>query len=290
MARVPKAIHERQFLRAARGTSTKAPQDPPNPLMDPELLLHADLQNRLEAIDSFLRARYGLSSGQTAVGLVDLNSARAAMIRPDDLYYAASVSKLAILLAYFQLNPDATADLPPETRHDLGLMIKASSNEAASRFSRKLGLANIQQVLSDFGFYDSSRGGIWMGKHYGEQSARLLDPVSGHSHAANVRQLLRFYLLLEQGKLISPKASRVMQDIFASPAIPHDPIKFVAGLRERPVQLMRKWGSWEDWLHDTAVITGAGRHYILVGLTHHPRGDQYLVDLARAIDDLLSGP
>ena len=55
------------------------------------------------------------------------------------------------------------------------------------------------------------------------------------------------------------------------------------------VQILRKWGSWENWLHDTAVITGLGRHYILVALTHHPQGDAYLTDLARAVDDLMGG-
>ena len=43
-------------------------------------------------------------------------------------------------------------------------------------------------------------GGIWMGKHYGRGGERLGDPIGNNSHAATVRQLLRFYLLLEQGK------------------------------------------------------------------------------------------
>jgi hypothetical protein len=55
------------------------------------------------------------------------------------------------------------------------------------------------------------------------------------------------------------------------------------------VKLIRKWGSWDDWFHDSAVIRGQGRDYILVGLTHHPRGDEYLVALAQAADDLMSG-
>jgi len=104
-----------------------------------------------------------------------------------------------------------------------------------------------------------------------------------------VRQLLRYFLLLEQGKLISPTASKTMREIFASPDIPHDRIKFVQALWDREVQIIRKWGSWEDWRHDTAVMTGPRRHYILVALTHHPKGDEYLVDLARSVDDLMAG-
>jgi aryl-alcohol dehydrogenase-like predicted oxidoreductase len=34
--------------------------------------------------------------------------------------------------------------------------------------------------------------------------------------------------------------------------------------------------------------TGGGRHYILVALTKHPKGDEYLVDLAKGVDDLLA--
>jgi beta-lactamase class A len=127
-----------------------------------------------------------------------------------------------------------------------------------------------------------------VGKHYGKGGERIGDPVADHSHAATVRQLLRFYLLLYQGRLISPDASRVMREIFASPDIPHDPHKFVKGLAGREVQVLRKWGSWENYLHDSALVTGPGRSYILVGLTHHPKGDDYLENLAPQVDDLLS--
>lgn len=85
----------------------------------------------------------------------------------------------------------------------------------------------------------------------------------------------------------SPAASRTMREIFASPDIPHDDHKFVKALAGRDREILRKWGSWQEWLHDSAVVTGEGRHYILVGLTHHPKGDEYLVDLARGVDDLM---
>ena len=55
------------------------------------------------------------------------------------------------------------------------------------------------------------------------------------------------------------------------------------------VKIIRKWGTWENWRHDAAVITASDRRYILVGLTNHPRGDAYLVDLAERVDDLMQG-
>ena len=61
----------------------------------------------------------------------------------------------------------------------------------------------------------------------------------------------------------------------------------VPPLAGRNVHIIRKWGSWENWQHDSAVITAHDRRYIIVGLTNHPKGDDYLIDLARAVDDLM---
>jgi len=102
-----------------------------------------------------------------------------------------------------------------------------------------------------------------------------------------VRQCLRFYSLLEQGQLVSAQASKTMREIFESPDIPPERNKFLKGLSGRHLQVIRKSGSWENWLHDTAVICGPGRHYALVGLTEHPKGDDYLADLAATVDDLM---
>jgi beta-lactamase class A len=246
------------------------------------------LQAKLETIDASLREKFSMTAEQTAVGLLDLQTLRMAMIRPDHEEYAASVAKVGILLAYFQLHPEAATSLDPTIQHELGLMAKISSNEMAAKYSHELGLKNIQKVLDDDGFYDADHGGgIWVGKHYGKGDERYLDPFGQNSHAVTVRQLLRYFLMLEQGKLVSPAASKKMRDIFESPDIPHDDIKFVKALDGRDVQIIRKWGTWEDWRHDSAVITAPDRHYILVALTHHPQGDDYLVELGRAVDDLM---
>ncbi len=244
------------------------------------------LQAKLEAIDARLRDQFEMTTAHTAVGVLDLRRLRLAMIHPDRMEYAASVAKVGILLAYFQLHPQAATALDPQTRHELGMMAKISSNEMAAKFSQQMGLGQIQAVLNSYHFYDTNHGGgIWVGKHYGVGGERIGDPIGNNSHGATVRQLLRFWLLLEQDKLVSPEACQRMREIFASPELPHDDIKFVKGLAGRKVQILRKWGSWENWLHDTAVITGPGRQYILVAMTNHPKGDEYLVELAPAVDD-----
>lgn len=247
------------------------------------------LQTALEKIDSTLRSKYGMATNETAVGLLDLRTLRLAMIRPDSEDYAASVAKIGILLAFFHLHPEAATNLNDTDRHDLGLMVKASSNEMAAKYSRQIGLKKIQEIINQYHFYDTNHGGgIWVGKHYGQGGERYGDPIADNSHAATVRQLLRFFLLLEQGKLVSPAAAQTMRELFASPDIPHDDIKFVKALAPRGVQIVRKWGTWENWFHDAAIITGPNRHYILVAMTRNPKGDDYLVALAEAVDDLLA--
>ena len=246
------------------------------------------LQAKLELVEAGLRRKYDITPEQAAVGLLDLNTMRLAMLHPDREEYAASVPKIGILLAYFQLHPETATNLNEEVRHELGLMAKASSNEMAAKYSRAMGLQQIQTVLNSYHFYDTNHGGgIWLGKHYGRSDERHGSPVADNSHAATVRQLLRYFLMLEQGRLVSPAASKTMREIFASPDIPQDEIKFVKGLSGRDVQIIRKWGSWEDWMHDCAVVSGGGRHYILVALTRHPKGDEYLAGLAKAVDDLM---
>lgn len=250
--------------------------------------INPPLQAQLEDIDASLRAKYGMTTNQASLGLLDLRALHLALIHPDREDYGASVAKIGILFAYFDLRPDAATNLDAQTRHELGLMIKPSSNEMAAKYSQMLGLKPIQKALESSGFYDASHGGgIWVGKHYGITGERIGDPVGDNSHAVTVRQVMRFYLLMEQNKLVSPAASRTMREIFASPDIPAENIKFVKGLEGRPLEILRKSGTWENWLHDSALITGPDRCYILVALTNHPRGDDYLADLALAVDDLM---
>jgi beta-lactamase class A len=256
--------------------------------LDYDTPVDADLQRQVEAIDARLRDQHGMTAEHTAVGVLDLRRPRLAMTHPDRIEYAASVAKIGILLAYFHLHPEAATSLDANTQHELALMIKPSSNEMAAKFSRAMGLHEIQEVLNGYGLYDAARGGgLWVGKHYGPNSERIGDPVADHSHAATVRQLLRFYALLDSGRLVSPAASRKMREIFLSPGIPHDDHKFVRALAGREVVILRKWGSWQDYLHDTALIEGPHRRYVLVALTHHAAGDAYLEDLAREVDDLM---
>lgn len=244
------------------------------------------LQAWLENLDLSLRTELGMSEKDSAAGILDMRSGKLALVRPDRIEYAASVAKIGILYAWFDLHREAPGHMDPQVERELGEMAKISSNEMAAKYSREIGLKKIQEILTRDGFYDAAHGGgIWVGRHYGKSEERYGDPLADHSHAVTVRQVLRFFLLLEQGKLISPEASAEMRRIFDSPELPHDNIKFVKALSANSdLHLRRKWGTWEDWMHDAAAVSGPGRHYLLTAVTHHPRGDEYLEKFAAAVD------
>jgi beta-lactamase class A len=285
----PFAVAAMVFLLACAVSAASENRAMEDYVLDFETPADAGLQERLVAIDAKVRAELEIPAGKASAGLLDLRTLRLALIDPDRIEYGASVPKIGILLAYFQLHPEAVENLDDETRHALGLMAKISNNEMAARFTLQMGLKRVQEVLNSYQFYDAERGGgLWVGKHYGIDDERFGDPVGDNSHGVTARQVLRYFLLLEQGKLVSPEASRAMRGIFAYPRLPHDQIKFVKALAGRDREIIRKWGSWKHWLHDSAVVSGEGRHYILVGITHHPRGDDYLEALAAAVDDLLA--
>ncbi|MDB6028407.1 MAG: hypothetical protein JWM68_4630 [Verrucomicrobiales bacterium] len=276
------------FLTGCTCTHPKASRAFESYTLDYSTPVNPALQAKIERIDKGLRAKYGMTTNLPAVGVLDLNTRRLAMIHPDQGDYAASVAKIGILLAYFQLHPEAATNLDSQVRHELGLMAKISDNEMAAKYSQLMGLKEIQQVINSYGLYDKEHGGgLWVGRHYGKSTERIGDPVGDNSHAATVRQLLRYFLWLEQGKLVSPAASKTMREIFMTPDLPHDDIKFVKGLAGRKVEIIRKWGTWQTWFHDSAIVTGQGRHYIIAAMTNHPKGDEYLVDLAQAVDDVL---
>jgi len=252
-----------------------------------------ELQAALEEMDRRIGKKLGIPDSHRAFGVLDLTGLHLAMVRPDEIFYGASVPKIGILLSYFETHPEAARDLPEEVERELQLMIKRSSNEMAAKYSQLVGLKTIQKILQSdrYRLYDRELGGgLWCGKHYGIPEPRTGDPLGGQSHAATVRQCLRFYLMLEQGRLVSPAACRKMEEIFAAPGLEFFNSSFVAGLRGRGASLIRKSGLWEDWHLDTARVRHGERVYLLAGMAHHPGGREYLAALAAEMDEVLCGP
>lgn len=234
-----------------------------------------------------------ISSGKMAVGLVDMSSpanSRYAQVNGDVEMYAASLPKIAILLAAFDQIERGKLRMTEEVEQDLNDMIRFSNNAAATRMIDRLGgLMRVNDVLKHphYRFYDSKTGGLWVGKRYAKEGPRVPDPLKGISHAATVDQVCRFYYLLATGRLVSPKASRTMLEMMSEPGIEH---KFVKTLKERApnADLYRKSGTWHGWHADSVLVWGPSwRRYILVGLVESEKGEQIMRDLVPVAEKVL---
>ncbi|MFH0979933.1 MAG: N-acetylmuramoyl-L-alanine amidase-like domain-containing protein [Planctomycetota bacterium] len=261
--------------------------------LDEATPLAPDLQVALEAIDRRLGELYDIPQTDRAVGVLDLNDLRLAMVNPDRMFCGAGVAELGILLAYFQTYPQGVADLPAEVQRGLGRMIKVGDPHVAAEYSQLLGPERIQEVLraDRYRFYDPTRGrGLWYGQHPGQVQSGMSDSLHDPSCGATVRQCLRFYLMLEQGRLVSGPASAKIREVFAAPELEHVESGFVRGLQGRDLTLIRKSSTWQDWQLDTARIEHRQQIYLLVGMVRHPAGDDYLARMAAAVDEHLCGP
>jgi len=148
--------------------------------------LQSALEARLNANPEWARL---IRQRKMAVGVVDMGNgvSRFARVNGNQMMYAASLPKIAILLAAYVSFEDGSLAETAGVHADLADMIRISNNAAATRLIDAIGMKKIQAVLEDpqFGFYDEKRGGgLWVGKRYAAAGPRVGDPVHNISHGA----------------------------------------------------------------------------------------------------------
>ncbi len=232
-----------------------------------------------------------IEQNKMAVGVVDLSNpatARFASVNGWTMMYAASLPKIAVLLAAYQNIEDGVLRESPDLHEWLVQMIRRSSNYAASYMIDFIGMKRIEDVLQRYSFYiPENGGGIWLGARYAPGGERNPEPIKGLCHAATVNQLCRFYYMLANGELISPERSRQMLEILSRPGL-HD--KFVSVLEKHvsPDRLFRKSGDWNVSYSDSVLVLDDGwRKYILTALIEDKDGERILRDLVPVIEGLL---
>jgi beta-lactamase class A len=251
------------------------------------------LQKGLERCLTALKLNRAAREKNLSIVLVDITNPalpRMAYINPNEMMYAASLPKIAILLGAFDRIARGEMTLDDDTHDKLALMIRNSSNQAATEILNQVGKSYLANLLQSprYRLYDPQRnGGLWVGKEYSKSGAWKRDPMHNLSHGATALQVARFYYLLQTGQLVSPEYSRQMKDILADPAIKH---KFVKGLESKHPnpRIYRKSGTWRQYHSDSAIIEHDGRRYIAVALAKSPLGGKWLSDLIVAMDDLIS--
>lgn len=240
---------------------------------------------KLKLTDAVRRKRLGVS-------LVDVTNPvrpRVAAVNGDEMIYAASLPKIAILLGAFVLIENGEMKFDEVTQQDLTDMIRVSSNYAATKMLNRVGKPRLAKILRSerFRLYDPEvNGGLWVGKDYAKKAAWKRDPLHNLSHGATALQTARFYYYLDTNRLVSPGLSEQMKNILSDPGIRH---KFVKGLEARPgSRIYRKSGSWKQWHADSALVERNGRKYIAVALAKHPDGGKWMRQLILELDDLIA--
>ena len=223
------------------------------------------------------------------VDITDPSAPKMASVNPNEMMYAASLPKIAILLGAFEKIEHGEMTLNDETLEKLKQMIRNSSNAAATEILHRVGMEYLAELLQSprYRLYDPEKnGGIWVGKEYAKTPAWKRDPLHHLSHGATALQVARFYYLLQTGRLVSPELSKQMKSILGHPAIEH---KFVKGLKEvQPdSRIYRKSGTWGPYHSDSAIVEHHGRRYIAVAMAESPRGEKWLEKLIVALDQII---
>jgi len=229
-----------------------------------------------------------------AVGIVDLSDAeniRYASINGNNMMYAASLPKIAVLLAAMDAIEKGELKETKEIKKDMRLMISKSNNQAATRMIDRVGFKKIEEVMTNpkYEFYDEHKGGgLWVGKRYGGGGNTNRESLKNLSHAATVTQVCRYYYLLAHGQLVNGKRSKQMLDILENPELHH---KFVNSLDKIApnARLFRKSGSWKTYHSDSILVWGKDpkRRYILVALIDDPAGEQIIRNLVKPIEKVI---
>lgn len=232
-----------------------------------------------------------IAEKKMAVGVVDLRdpeNAKFARINGNHMMYAASLPKIAILLAAMDAIDKGELIETEEVKKDMRLMISKSNNAASTRMIDRVGYEKIEEVMTDpkYEFYDEEYGGgLWVGKRYGGGGDTNREPIKNLSHAASVTQVCRYYYLLVHGKLVNETRSAQMLAIMENPEIHH---KFVNSLEKvAPLaRLFRKSGSWKNYHSDSVLVWGKdpNRRYILVALIDDPKGETIIRNLVKPVE------
>ncbi|WP_372752842.1 serine hydrolase [Labilibaculum sp.] len=233
-----------------------------------------------------------IDSKKMAVGLVDLrdlDNIRFASVNGDNIMYAASLPKIAVLLATTDALEKGELEETPAVLSDMRLMMSRSNNQATTRLIDLLGYEKIKNVLMDpaYKLYDEEQGGgLWVGKRYAKTGARYPEPIKGISHAATANQVCRFYYMLINGELVSPERSSQMLEMMVDPEIHHKFVNTIEKIRPN-AKLFRKSGTWKNYHADSILVWGKEDRFILVGLLQDDDGERILRQLVIEVENVL---
>lgn len=264
---------ERLSLYDAQGDLTTDLWAPPNEE------LQAQVDALLKARPPFAKA---LAEEQLSLVLVDLTNPRAlaaAAVRPDWETFPASLGKIAILLGVVnKAKPDELKTLRPS----MDRMIKASSNEDASALFAWAGHDSIVAAVKKHQLYDEHAGGLW----WTPSAPWPKSPKGQLRIAATARQVARYFLLMEQGKLVSPDDSRTIKAVFHNAGL----ALFSKGIQKRfgDTEYYGKPGILGKEIAEGMLIESPGARYIVaIVMKGLDKDDPAFQEFGQALHELM---
>jgi beta-lactamase class A len=223
------------------------------------------------------------------VDLTDLNNIKYAGINDNNMMYAASLPKIAVLLAAEDAIEKGELKDSKEIQKDMRLMISKSNNAATTRMIDRVGYEKIEEVMRspENELYDEETGGgLWVGKRYGGGGDTNREPLKNLSHAATTKQVCNFYYQMVMGNLVNEERSEEMLEIMKDPALHH---KFVNTLDKIApnADVYRKSGSWKSYHSDSALVWGPKRRYIIVALINNDSGENIIRNLVVPLERVM---
>jgi beta-lactamase class A len=254
-----------------------------------DLEFQADLEQMLAGMHpEFMKTIKNEKLAIAVVDVTELQEPRVASVNGDVMLYAASLPKIAIVLGAFVEAESGDIELNSEVMGELNRMIRKSSNKDATAVLNRVGVEDLAAILQspELELYDPEHnGGLWVGRPYSKGQAWKRDPIHHLSHGATAMQAARLYYLVITEQAVTHEHHQMMAEIFSKPAIKH---KFVKGLSDKPdAEIARKSGTWRQFHADSGIVTRPDMEYIVVVLVDHEAGGEGIVDLIKAIDDLM---
>lgn len=256
--------------------------------------LHCDEMQRDLKEEIYKNAQWKklVESKRMAIGIVnleDIKHVKFAGLNADHMMYAASLPKIAVLLAAMDAIDKGELEETEKVKEDMRLMISKSNNSATTRLIDQLTYEKIEAVLrnAEHKLYNEKYGGgLWVGKRYASSGKRYPDPIKGLSHGASAGKVCSYYYQLVFGTLISKERSAQMLEILKDPALKH---KFVNTLQKiaPEASVYRKSGSWKSYHSDSVLVWGPNRKYIMVALLEDPNGELIIRNLVEPLEKVL---
>ncbi|MBL8916764.1 MAG: hypothetical protein JNM17_39040 [Archangium sp.] len=221
----------------------------------------ATLQQQIDQLISarpvFAKALADEQFSMVMVDLTDPSRLATAAVRPDWETFPASLGKIAILLGTVDKARASDPSQLIKLKPSMDRMIKASSNEDASALFTWTGHESIVASVARHKLYDEKTGGLW----WTPSAPFPKSPKEKLRISATARQVARYFLMMEQGKLVSPDDSRFIKAVFHNAGL----ALFSKGIQKRfgDTDYYGKPGILEKEIAEGMLIEAPGARYIV---------------------------